>query len=130
MEGKKMRKAIILSGPIASGKTTIAFGIKDFYELGEWIYTNNHRKAIYYQDLTTFKLVILDECIGLPEIESFEPLREKYPHCNFIFCTQSDIKKVDNDKYNLIGCRPLYKHLVIPDYEHTPPPPPSPVNDL
>lgn len=109
-----LKKAIVLSGPKASGKTWITIGLREFFQV--WGYSSFTHDDVKNEDLTKFELVIIDECKDIDEIISFDELREKYPHVNFVFCTQSDIESYDPSRYHLVKLNQV--KYMIPDHIH------------
>lgn len=100
-----MKKAIILSGPAGSGKTSIARAISEFYDFQMVRWTKPgivNRRVINLKDID---LLIVEECNGLIGINEWNFVREKYPHCRFIFTTQRNVyaKYVDQSKFNLVN---------------------------
>jgi len=120
-----MKKAIILSGPQASGKSWTAMAIATGYENES--YTGlppddiRHHEVIFICQSSPLmiidsikfvtKVCIIEDCIkSLLQIEGFDRVRKMYPECLFIFTTRTKIvsKEVDFKKYQLIICNYHY----------------------
>jgi len=111
-----MKKAIILSGPQASGKTHTANGIANFYDSKKvaFVHSSNFRKLWKFRLLNSEpgfrlenpELIVVEECKNMKQIRSFESTMEVKPNCSFIFTTLSNVlySDVDKDKYHLIQC--------------------------
>ena len=49
-----------------------------------------------------YDLVIIEECISMKDIRSFDALRQKNPKVNFIFTTQCALTYEDNPDFHFI----------------------------
>ncbi len=106
-----MSKPIILSGPGASGKTWTCIGIANFFPDHEVKRLDAYRRDIKRTDLTYTRLCIVDGCLNLTYIKSFDKVRERFPYCNFVFTTLMDLNRVQAEGFHLINCQPLYDDL-------------------
>ena len=113
----QMKKAIILSGPQASGKTHTAYGISNFFDKKNVavVHSSNFRKIWKFSSeypepgfrLENPELIVVEECKDMKQIRSFESTMEVKPNCSFIFTTLSKVlySDIDQEKYHLIQCK-------------------------
>ncbi len=97
-----MNKAIIISGPHASGKSWISLGIAHLFGVNFLLTTREFIKKNTYT-VFSYDLVIIEECTSLKDILSLDVLRERNPKVNFVFTTCEHIPAVERSKFHLIN---------------------------
>lgn len=104
------KRALIFSGPMASGKSYIGFGIAAFFpeEKVKMFHSSKRLKALQAPFKSKFlkdvELAIFDGMENYEAIQEFEKYMEEFPSCNFVFntCYPLSINDVDNKKFRLI----------------------------
>lgn len=97
-----MKKAIVLTGKQASGKSWTAIGISNLFS-GQTLFLEASTKIKELQ-LGFISLVVIDQVRDQKAIIKYEPLRAKYPKCAFVFTTLAEVNKMDPEKYHVIEC--------------------------
>jgi len=100
-----MKKAIILTGPQASGKTYIPYLFLNLLKPKEVLICDFYSDSNPIFNLKGKKACFMDQCPNYEQIENFKCFREKHPNVTFIFSSQENISLNDIDKssYDLIN---------------------------
>jgi hypothetical protein len=100
-----MKKAIILSGPQASGKSWIASAISNFFPKDKTLKISfeDYEKTLS-KDMAHFQLIIIEECPDYEAVIRSYRVNDRFPNVNLIMMTQAHIEVYNRDKFQLISC--------------------------
>lgn len=103
-----MKKFIIISGPLGSGKTHIATAIEMQYD-SDIVYRVPFSTTSRKTDFCGWALIVIDNIPENKIQKAHDRITAINPHANIVFTTQDDVIHADwKNKAHVINCRNAY----------------------